>query len=413
MASFPQDLTDGPSFSPTAAAPPAMGWFKKNFLTKRFLLISVLAHLLLGAVASVYIVQSITAKPKATFTAASAPSAPAAVNREHKVQMQKKQQTMSAPAQMKRVTTAAANARFTLPQMPALPTLATSLSPARISGMAGSGAGLTLGGGSGAAGGGGKGISLFGLRTAGSGALTGTFYDLKQTPDGKPTTMAFMNEDWHSEAERKPNEANAKFIGQFANANFSEGMVANYFKGPQPLYASQIFIPVMSADNGPKEFNLADKVKPRRWAVVYRGKVTPPESGRYRFVGVADDYLIVRFRGRMVLDGSLRPPTGKKPAKEYTYAGTGSYQFGEGDPVDVSAGEHYDIEILIGEQPGGEFCAFLLLEKDGTKYETDPKGGPVLPVFKVGPGETNHASGGAPATMPDQPWSVWKAESNS
>lgn len=412
MAALPQDLPADTSLTPPAIGASAPSWFRKTFLTRRFLFFSVLAHLLLGGVASFYVVQTINRKGKSTFAAASAPSAPAAANREHKVQMQKKQQTMSAPAQMKRVTTAAPNTKVALPQMPALPTLATSLSPNKIAGMSGNGTGLSMGGGSGPGGpGGGRPVSLFGLRTAGSGTLTGTFYDFKQTSTGQPTNMAIADEKSMSEAEKKPNEENFKFIGQFANANFSDGMVANFFKGPQPLYASQIFIPMIPADNGPKEFNLADKVKPRRWAVVYRGKVTPPVSGQYHFVGVADDYLIVRFRGKVVLDGSLFHPTGKKPPKEYFYAGlSGSLRCVAGDPVSVSAGDHYDIEILIGEHPGGQFCAFLLLEKDGVKYETDPKGGPVLPVFKVGPVETTRTGESVPATMPDQPWSTWTAD---
>ncbi len=410
MASFPQDLTAGPSLTPPAVSPAEPGWFKKTFLTKRFLFISVLAHLLLGLGASFYIVQTITAKPKATFTSASAPSAPAAASREHKVQMQKKQQTMSAPAQMKRVTSTAVNTKIALPQMPALPTLATSLSPVKMAGMAGNGMGFALGGGGGPAGGGGggKGISLFGLRTAGSGTLTGTFYDFKQTPTGQPTNMALADEHSMSEPEKKPNDANMQFIGRFAANGFGDSLANGYFRGPQPLYASQIFIPSIPADDGPKEFNLADKVKPRRWAVVYRGTVTPPESGRYHFVGVADDYLIVRFRGQVVLDGSLFHPTGKKPLKEYFYAGLGgSYRCDEGDPVSVQAGEHYEIEVLIGEQPGGVFLAYLLLEKEGVKYETDPKGGPILPVFKFGPIQTPTTGKDMPATMPDQPWSTW------
>ena len=96
--------------------------------------------------------------------------------------------------------------------------------------------------------------------------------------------------------------------------------------------------------------------------------------------------------------------------KEYSYVGRGSVRCDQSDPVEVNAGEHYDIEILIGEHPGGQFCTFLLLEKDGVNYETDPKGGPILPVFEFGPVETTRTGSGVPTTMPDQPWSTWTAE---
>ncbi len=49
-----------------------------------FLTVSILLHLLLGVGAVYLIVQKITSRGKATFTAASAPSAPAAASREHK-----------------------------------------------------------------------------------------------------------------------------------------------------------------------------------------------------------------------------------------------------------------------------------------------------------------------------------------
>ena len=410
MASFPQDLPAGASLSPPSVALSEPGWFKKIFLTKRFLFFSILGHLLLGLGASVYIVQTINAKSKATFTAASAPSAPAA-SREHKVRMQKKQQTLSAPAQMKRVTTTATNTRVALPQMPMLPTHPNNINTNKNDSIKNNGVGFALGGGSGGTGGGsGRPVSLFGLHTAGSGALVGTLYDFKQTAEGKPTNQAIADQGSMSPLEKKPNDENHRFVGQFANANFSEGMVENYFKGPQPLYAPQVFIPPIPSESGPSEFGLGDKVVGRRWGVVYRGKVTAPESGSYHFVGLGDDYMIVRFQGRLVLDGSLTPPTGKRPLKEYTYAGMDkAYHFAESDPVQVIAGEQYEVKVLIGEQPGFIFCAMLLLEKEGVKYETDPSGAPILPVFKVGPCETNRTAKGAPATMPDQSWSVWKA----
>lgn len=85
------------------------------------------------------------------------------------------------------------------------------------------------------------------------------------------------------------------------------------------------------------------------------------------------------------------------------------YPLAEGDPIQVTAGEPYEIKVMIGEQPGGTFCAMLLLKKDGVKYADAPGGGPILPVFKFGPCETDRSAKGAPPTMPDQPWSVWKA----
>ena len=45
------------------------------------------------------------------------------------------------------------------------------------------------------------------------------------------------------------------------------------------------------------------------------------------------------------------------------------------------------MEILIGEQPGGEFFADRLIEKDGAKYEKESHGSPMLPVFRIADGK--------------------------
>ncbi len=62
-------------------------------------------------------------------------------------------------------------------------------------------------------------------------------------------------------------------------------------------------MPVMDAKDAPKAFKVN---KPASyWAVHYRGKVRAPATGTYRFVGLADDFLLVRFGGRLVLDASI------------------------------------------------------------------------------------------------------------
>ncbi len=411
MDSTAPDPADGLGLPVYASAPARLSWWRR-IATRRFLFISVLVHLLFGAVASVFVVQTITARKKSEFVgAAPGPNAPTHAI-EHKVQMQKKQKTMSAPAQAKRITTTAINTRVALPVLPAMPSLSSHVSPMQMAGMGGAGTGLTMGGGGGGSGGGGggRGPALFGLRQSNGSALVGTFYDFKQTPDGQPTSMKIAAEGMLSEPERPANEEDKALVGRFANGGFNEEMLSKYFKGPSPLFTTQVFIPVIPSELGPSEFNLGDRVKGRRWVVIYRGKVTPPESGTYHFVGVADDYLIVRFRDRLVLDGSLFHPTGKKPLREFFTDGLGgAMRNAEGDRIDVNAGDPYDIEILIGEQPGGETCAFLMLEKEGANYAKDSKGNPVLPIFKMAPSNTDRTGRGAPVTSEDTTWSVWKA----
>ena len=61
----------------------------------------------------------------------------------------------------------------------------------------------------------------------------------------------------------------------------------------------------------------------------------------------------------------------------------------------------------VGEWPGGDFKAWLMIEKDGVQYEKDAKGAPILPIFKVAEGQPR-SGGEAPVFAKGGP--IWKAE---
>ena len=66
------------------------------------------------------------------------------------------------------------------------------------------------------------------------------------------------------------------------------------------------------------------------------------------------------------------------------------------------------MEVLLGEWPGGDFKAWLMIEKEGVEYEKDTKGNPILPIFKLAAGQPTHSGGEAPVFAKTGP--VWKAE---
>ena len=379
------------------SAPLSLGQrLRRHIATRQFLFVSVLVHLLLAGVATVLVVQTITAKRKLTFTAAPPTANPSTHAVEHRVQMAQKQKTMSAPAQAKRVTTLATNAKVTLPQMPAMPALDSVVTPAKMGGMGGAGFGLATAGAPGGVGGpGGGGVALFGLRTSSTGLL-GTFYDLKQTP-GKQSTK--MNPGLYGD-----------IVVKIVKAGFNIGMLSKYYKSDKPLYATMIWIPDIPADLGPAAFGLENEVKPSMWLVHYKGKVTAPASFTFHFVGAGDDIMLVKFDGKLVLDRCWYVRTGWKPVANYDYGFGGIPDgFAKGDAIEVRAGESYDMEVLIGEQPGGASFATLLQEVEGVAYDKDPKGNPILPVFRMAdtkPAE-NDASHVFPPHRNDGP--VWKA----
>jgi hypothetical protein len=125
--------------------------------------------------------------------------------------------------------------------------------------------------------------------------------------------------------------------------------------------------------------------------------------------------MVVRFNGAIVLDCGSMTPSGRAPQKFYAGDGIqlksdmGWYKgSGVGDPVQVQGGQSYPMEVLIGEWPGGDFKAWLQIEKEGLQYEKDSKGVPILPIFRLQAGLP--MAGGTEQPRFDKNGPIWKAE---
>lgn len=373
------------------------GW---KFWGGNFLFVSVAFHILLGIGATVFVVQRYQAARKLTFKGGPPSPNPSSRALEHKVQMAKKQNTMSQPTMAKRITTTGL-AKVALPDMPDLPKMAGE--PTKMAAAAGMNPAFSNPLGASAASAGGAAVPFFGFKESrGGGALTGTLYDLKQLAKGGPSKL--------DQDHGYPGE-----LSKFVAGGMNDSYLSKYFAGPKPLYTTQIFIPKIPSEQGPGAFGLAGRVQPKMWIVHYKGTVIPPESGTFRFVGVCDDILVVRFNGSIVLDCGSMTPSGRAPQKFYASDGLrldpkmGWYKgLGRGEPFQVNAGQSYPIDIMIGEWPGGDFKAFLLIEKDGVSYEKDTKGNPILPIFKLAAGETTRGGSETPVFAKVGP--IWKAE---
>ena len=240
-------------------------------------------------------------------------------------------------------------------------------------------------------------VNFFGDKDPVANGFVGTFYDLKQTRSGKPTNVS-------------PDEYHTIFR-KFVREHWRESLLGEYFRGPKKLYATQILIPNMSADEGPKAFGLADKVQPSCWLVHYKARVSPPTDGTYHFVGGGDDVMIVRFNGKVVLDRCWAQQDEEwKPARNYDYGYTGIPNgFARGDALRLKAGQFYEMEVLIGEQPGGLVFFSLLLEEEGVEYRRDARGNPILPVFRLAGGPLPEPGEGQTFPPYDPAGPVWKA----
>lgn len=300
----------------------------------------------------------------------------------------------------------------------------------------GAGDGTGLGTGSGSA----PGLSTghgsknpFGALTMETPGMVGTFYDLKQTSDRKPTGLT--------------DDGMRKELKEITRRGFRQSSLDQYFKAPRTLYQSKLMIPRMPADSAPAAFEVEKEVQPKRWIVVYRGVVKAPSSGKFRFVGECDDTMAIRFNNRPVFDygytiagtgtsinGRFNEVNGTKDNRElakeihrltpmkvpiefYKYNSVPSInsQIGGmavGPEFEVTAGRDYPIEILIGEIPGGFFSVALMIEKIGEDYRKDAGGAPILPLFRTDRSLPDpEAKGEQPPFDPNGP--VWKVVSGS
>ena len=351
---------------------PRRPWYHWRRWGLNFLTLSILAHLFFGFLATYFIVQNIHAQRKQTFAGSqSSPGEPTRAM-EHKVQMQKKKQTMSAPAATKRITTAS-NMKVNLPAMPAMPAM-NGVTPITMAGMGGTGIGLGMSRGSAGAAGGGNGVSqtLFGFHGNGNG-LEGTFYDYKMDQTYKPIpgidTNAFAHivhdvlptgGDWHPESPYKHFTSLAKLHSKFF-----------MYPAIQDVEAGAAF--------------LSPRSGPGSWLAVYRGAFASPDTASFRFVGFGDNVMIVKVGSQIVLDASDHGYTGlhREALGNVRFPGKDVTPLFGGKWLDLSAGEFQDIEIAVGDE-GGIFCSGLFIQPRDTTYAQGDNGIPKLPVFILG-----------------------------
>jgi len=421
----------------TGQKPPVSFWRK---LGGGSLTISIIVHSVILILGVFWIFQIIPQKDQAVdFMPKGGGGGQVGAKSETNMKKRATMTTMNAP----RLAAKGVTSTFSLPEPD--PASATSSvgalgSSGMAAGLGGSGSGGGKGNGKGKGfgdgmgpglGGKGPGNNPFGM-IAGKGeelGMLGALYDIKQTRQRKDTGI-------------QPGGMPG-VIRKFVEGNWRDSELHEYFQATTKLYQTKVYIPRMPADNAPAAFNCAAEVKPSRWIIVYRGRVSPPRSGKFRFVGAADDVLVVRFNHKNVLDhGFTSGTTGlsmmnahtrevmtgkandpgvaknfdkvyptKLPMTFYTYSNTSGLNkaiggFAVGSQFDVRAGNQYDMEILISEIPGGSFGACLLIEEEGVEYQHDPTThSPILPIFRLD--DKLPAPGGeAPPFAPDSP--VWK-----
>ena len=215
-------------------------------------------------------------------------------------------------------------------------------------------------------------MDLFGGGRGSGNELIGTFYDLKQSSKGEPTDM--------------DNDKYLEVIDRFLSS-WNENGLKRYFQAPRNKYAVAFWMPNMRAEEAPKAYGVSDSVKPKQWLALYKGQISAPETGKYRFCGFADDVLYVRVKRRLVLDACWPDIQGRVSGWKSDDENSGKFDLSTGkmiigDWINLTKDTPVDIEILIGERPGGYFLCHLMIEQQGKTYQMIGDR-PILPVFRT------------------------------
>lgn len=292
-----------------------------------------------------------------------------------------------------------------------------------------------LGGGAGT----GSGAGM-GSKEKSNSAFVGQFWDLKKLKNRKdsPLKSGFTS-----------NQETLQLLSQFYNNKWQQGAFDRYFKSPVKLYASSFYMPFCQDSEASNAYDPTKKMglKPSRWVAVYTAKVQAPKSGRFRFVGLGDSVLAVRFNEKNVLATGMHTLENAK----FFGAGDASYRQGKdfyeyascqawnseaeggdnalfgfmaGEEFTVKKDEWYEMEVLVSEIGGGYFGFCLLIDDlDDPRRAQSKDGKPLFQLFRTALVSPNAADAYAEMAAPpdevegkvDPPYDpdsyVWRAKS--
>ncbi|RKX37374.1 MAG: hypothetical protein DRP64_17300, partial [Verrucomicrobia bacterium] len=217
--------------------------------------------------------------------------------------------------------------------------------------------------------------TLFGSGQSIGNDFVGTFYDLKRGRTGRPIPM---DPDMYLKALRT-----------FVVSGWKPSEIAKYYQSPKKLYATSFMIPTILSSVAPTAFGEDDTLG-YCWAAHYTGKLVHKDGIQFRFWGQGDDILLVRVNGKLVLNACWPSDSEAQFTQFWQTSSSYSRRFylGNnksvvGDWITLEPGVPLDMEVLIGEKPGGGYCAMLVVEVEGVEYERGPQNNPILPMFKT------------------------------
>jgi hypothetical protein len=219
-------------------------------------------------------------------------------------------------------------------------------------------------------------VTLFGGGQTIGNDFVGTFYDFKRDRLGKPVQM--------------DPDTYRQLLKQFIIKGWRTSVFSRYYRSPRKLYTTTFAVPPVQSALAPEAFGESDTIG-YCWAAHYKGQLVHYEDIKFRFWGMGDDVMMVRVDGKVVLNACWPGDTEDYFTTVWRSSSADSrkYPLGNnlsvvGDWIELKAGVPLDMEVLIGEVPGGVFQSMLCVEVEGVEYPRNPfRNGPKLPIFKT------------------------------
>ena len=230
--------------------------------------------------------------------------------------------------------------------------------------------------------------------------LPGVFYNLCYTAKGEKSNFATVQNTSLQYAIPDPKliQFLKRFVlGTWFHASDEKSLpvytdLNQYYRSPIPIYKSFFYLEKVQSSSFVSSMK-DKKINTSGWIGIHSGYVVAPFSGIFRFVGSADDALLVRFNQQIVLDygyyslsqgktissqSSAHPENTSKDKMSIFRKNEGSdvskndrvelYHYknidlAKGQPIRVIKGKVYPIEVLYSDLAGGMFSLALFVER--------------------------------------------------
>ena len=137
--------------------------------------------------------------------------------------------------------------------------------------------------------------------------LQGVIYDLKQFKNRIPNNDCSISAEGSFKVAPALNIMKSFVNGEWKKTTDAKGRVSYtdlsaYYCSSTRLWSSCFCVNALPSAQVPSYFGCEQDVKPIFLAIVYSGYVVAPFTGQFRFVGFGDDFMVVRFGRKLVLD---------------------------------------------------------------------------------------------------------------